>query len=146
MGHVASESSLWRTQQATKAQRGGRMSSSAAYSGSLSSPHLASVELPGGLVEPCPLSGLTSSGVSVNGIPSSGCLHFEGQLKTRVSHKATLWATWPLNGIGSCSVWASLGPGCPCTDSAFHSPTQVPLLWLWLCLSILSPVLFQPGC
>lgn len=94
VGHVASESPLWRTQQVTKAQRGGRMSSSTAYSGSLSAPHLASVELPGGLAEPCPLSGPTSSGVSVNGSPSSGGLHFEGQLKTRgglakVSHKST---------------------------------------------------------
>lgn len=38
--------------------------------------HLASVVLPGGQAEPCPLSRLTSSGVSVNGVPSSGGLHF----------------------------------------------------------------------
>lgn len=150
MGHVASESPLWRTQQVTIAQRGGRMSSSTAQPGSLSAPHLASMELLGGHAELCPLSGLTSSGVFVNGIPSSGGLHLAFELKRW--YLTTLWPTWPLNGIGSCSVWASQlagwgwGWGIPAQHLLSTVLLRFLFCWLWLCFSILPPALFQPGC
>lgn len=83
------------------------------------------------------LSGLPSSGIFVNGILSSGGLHFAVEDKgnflkgylAKDSHKATLWATWPLNGmtLHSARFPQSYSDSNSVAVALFQHPSSCPL-------------------